>query len=57
MVTDVPDEPVVRRVEDVVECDRQLDRAEVRRQVAAGLRHALNDEIAQLAGELLEFQA
>ena len=37
LVADVPDDAVVRRVEDVVQRDRQLDRAEVRRQVAAGL--------------------
>ena len=49
LVADVPDEPVVRRVEDVVQRDRQLDRAEVRRQVAAGLRDALQHEGAQLA--------
>ena len=40
LVADVPDQAVVRRVEDVVQRDRQLDRAEVRREVAAGLRHA-----------------
>ena len=53
LVADVPDEAVVRRVEDVVQRDRQLDRAEVRREVAAGLRHRLDDELAQLGGELL----
>ena len=31
LVADVPDEAVVRRVEDVVQRDRQLDRAEARR--------------------------
>ena len=38
LVADVPDDAVVGRVEDVVQRDRQLDRAEVRRQVAAGPR-------------------
>ena len=37
LVAHVPDQPVVRRVEDVVQRDRQLDRAQVARQVAAGL--------------------
>ena len=53
LVAHVPDQPVVRRVEDVMQRDRELDRAEVRRQMAAGLRHALEDELAQLDGELL----
>ncbi len=57
LVADVPDDPVVRRVEDVVQRDRQLDRAEVRREVAAGLRDGLDDELAQLAGEHLELGA
>ena len=57
LVADVPDDPVVRRVEDVVQRDRQLDRAEVRREVAAGLRDGLDDEFAQLAGEHLELGA
>ena len=38
LVPDVPHQAVVRRVEDVVQRDGQLDRAEVRRQVAAGAR-------------------
>jgi hypothetical protein len=37
LVADVPDQPVVRRVEDVMQGDGQFDRAEVGRQVAAGL--------------------
>ena len=41
LVADVPHDAVVRRVEDVVQRDRELDRAEVRRQVAAGLRDRL----------------
>ena len=57
LVADVPDDAVVRRVEDVVQGDRQLDGAEVRRQVAAGLRHALHHELAQLGGELLQLGA
>ena len=57
LVAHVPDQPVVGRVVDVVERDRQLDGAEVGRQVAAGLGDALDHEIAQFAGELLEFGA
>ena len=39
LVADVPDQPVLRRVEDGVQGDGQFDGAEVGRQVAAGLRH------------------
>ena len=47
LVADVPDDAVVRRVEDVVQRDRQLDRAEVRRQVAAGLRRRVSSTNAR----------
>ena len=57
LVADVPDDPVARRVEHVVQRDRQLDRAEVGRQVAAGLGDALQHELAQLRGQQLEFGA
>ena len=49
LVPDVPHEAVVRRVEHVVQRDRQLDGAEVRREVPARLRHGLQQERAQLA--------
>ena len=51
LVADVPDQAVVRRVEHVVQRDRQLHRAEVARQVAAGLADRLQHELAQLGGE------
>ena len=38
LVADVPDQPVARRVEDVVERDRQLDHAEAGAEMAAGDR-------------------
>jgi hypothetical protein len=53
-VTDVPDDAVIGRLEDVMQRDRQLDGAEVRRQMAAGLRDRLDDELAQLARQLPE---
>ena len=52
LVADVPDDAVARRVEDVVQRDRQLDGAEVRREVAAGLRDRVQQEGAKLAREL-----
>ena len=48
LVADVPDDAVVRRVEDVMQRDRQLDRAEIRRQMAAGPADRIDDELAQL---------
>ena len=52
LVADVPDDPVARSVVDVVERDRELDGAEIRRQMAAGARDAREQERAQLAREL-----
>ena len=57
LVADVPDDAVLGRVEHVVQRDGELDRAEVRRQVAAGLRHRLEHVGAQLVGELRQLPA
>ena len=54
LVADVPDDAVLGRVEHVVQRDGELHRAEVGRQVAAGLRHRLEHVGAQLFGELPE---
>ena len=59
LVADVPHQAVSRRVEHVVQCDRQLDRTEVRRQVPSRLADRLHDEIAQFArkqGQLIRCQ-
>ena len=48
----VPDELVMRRVEDTVKRHGELDGAEARRDMAAGLLHALDGELADLAAEL-----
>ena len=52
LVADVPHDPVARRVERVMERDRELDRAEIRRQVSSRLRDRGQHERAQLAREL-----
>ena len=52
LVPGVEDDRVVRRVEDPVDRDRQLDDAEVRPEVAAGPRHVLDEELADLGREL-----
>ena len=48
LVADVPDEPVVRRVEDVVQRDGELDRAEAGGEVAAARGDAADQVFAQL---------
>ena len=54
LVPGVPQDGVAGRVEDAVESEGQLDRAEVRAQVAAVLGHGGDDEVADLAGQLVE---
>jgi hypothetical protein len=57
LVADVPHQAIVRGVEDVVQGDRQFDRAEVRREVSAGPgdrfrpgRRATRRPVAAVAG-------
>ncbi len=45
LVAHVPDEEVARGVEHVVQGHRQLDRAEARSEVSAGLRDRVDDEV------------
>jgi hypothetical protein len=54
LVADVPDQPVLGRVEDVVERDRQLDDAEPRAEMPACHRHGRNRLGAQLIGQLTQ---
>ena len=56
LVADVPDQPVVRRVEDVVERHRQLDHAEPGAEMAAGDRDRGDRLLAELVGHLSELQ-
>ena len=51
LVADVPDQAVVRRVEDVMQGDREFDRAEAGGEMAAHLADGLDQELAQLAGQ------
>ena len=57
LVAHVPDQPVGRRVEDVVQGDGEFDGAQVGRQVPAGPAHAVQQIGAQLLGQLLELHA
>ena len=52
LVADVEDELVLRRVEDAMQRDGQLDHAEVRSEMAAGLREDFDQLIAHFLREL-----
>ena len=52
LVTDVPHQPVVRRVEDIVQGDRELDGTEARGEMAAACGDALDQVVAQLGADL-----
>ena len=52
LVPDVPDQAVVRRVEDVVQRDRELDRAEAGGEVPAARGDGLDEVVAQFARRL-----
>ena len=54
LVSHVPDDAVMRRIEDVMQRDGQLDRPQIGGQVAAGLADRFQDEGAQLLGEPLQ---
>ena len=54
LVADVPDQHVLRRLEDVVQRHRQLDDAEPGAEMAAGNRDRVDGLIAKLVGELAE---
>jgi hypothetical protein len=54
LVADVPDQAIPRRVEDVVQGGRDLDRAQAGGQVSAGARDDLDDLGAQRVGHLGE---
>jgi hypothetical protein len=54
LMADVPDQPVARRVEHVVQRNGQLDHAEPGAQVPAGDGNGRNRLLAQLVGELAQ---
>ncbi len=51
-MTDIPDQPVMRRVEDIVQRHGQLDDAEAGAEMTAGDRNRIDQLGAQLVGEL-----
>ena len=51
LVSDVEDDPVARAVVDAVKRDRQLDRSEVRSEMAAGFRNGIDQAGAYFRAE------
>src|SRR5690606_17378133 len=56
LVADIPDQAIVRRIENVMQRDGQLDDAEPGAEVPAGLADAEQQFLAQFVGELFEFR-
>ena len=54
LVADVPDQPVGRRIEDVVQRHGELDHAEPGAEMAAGHRDRINHFLAEFVGELAQ---
>ncbi len=51
LMAHIPHDPVVGRIEDIVQCDRELHRAQPRRKMPAHLTHGMNQVLAQLGGD------
>src|SRR4029077_15531799 len=54
LMADIPDQPVVRRVEHVVQRYRQLDDTQSRAEVAARLGAGVDEFVTKLFGELIQ---
>jgi len=54
LVADVPEDLVARRLQQAVQRDRDLARAEVGAEVAADLADRVDDQLAHLLRDLLE---
>jgi hypothetical protein len=54
LMADVPDQPVLRRVEDVMQRHRELDHAQAGAEMAAGDRDGRDRLLAQLVGQLAQ---
>ena len=53
-MADIPDQPVARRVKDVMQRHGQLDNAEPGTEMPAGDRHGVDQLIAQFVGDLAQ---
>jgi hypothetical protein len=56
LVADIPDQPVARRVEDVMQRDRELDHAQPRAEMAAGDGDRVDRLGPELVGELAQLR-
>ncbi|MNJ74928.1 hypothetical protein D3C77_719330 [compost metagenome] len=54
LVAHVPDDAVMRRVEHLMQGQRELDRAQVGRQVSARFGYRLQHKAAQFVGKLFQ---
>ena len=54
LVADVPDQPIIRRVEDIMQRNRQLDHAEPGAEVTAGDRDSVDRLLPQFVGKLAQ---
>ena len=52
LMADIPHQAVVRRVEDIMQGDREFDRAEPGGEVAAHLADGVDEVLTQLRGDL-----
>ena len=52
LMAHVPDQPVMRGVEHIVQRDGQFHRTQIGRQVPPGTRHGVQNELPQLVGQL-----
>ena len=52
LVADVPDQAVPRRIEDMMQRNRQLDHAKTGAEMSAGLGHRVDEVMAQLVSDL-----
>ena len=51
LMANIPDQPVARRIEDMMDRHRQLDHAEAGAQMTAGARHRVDGLAAQIVGQ------
>ncbi len=52
LMPDVPNHPVLGRVEDIVNGDGEFHGTQARRQVSAGARYHFNNQVADFSGKL-----
>ena len=54
-MSDIPDQPVCRRIEDVMQRDAEFDDTKTGRKMTAGLRNRVYKELPNLSSQLREF--